>query len=71
MAIPLIIQRGLEEILPAEKPSPCMNCDEFKKKDGYVTVFINDNGLAILKEVHASIFVGRGSDKDRILFGHP
>jgi len=41
---------------------------EQQDKKGYVTVFINSNGIGIFKDGHAAIFVGRGSDADRILF---
>ncbi|MDR1064676.1 MAG: hypothetical protein LBL48_12245 [Azoarcus sp.] len=64
MAIPLIIQRGLEEILPAEKPSACMNCDEFKKKDGSVVVFVELHS----RTGHAAVFIGKATDDDRILY---
>jgi hypothetical protein len=63
MAIPLLIQRALAEIPTTEKPSACVNCDEFKKKDGYVTIFINANGAG-----HASLFIGKNTDKNRILY---
>jgi hypothetical protein len=64
MTMPLIIQRGLDEILPADKPSACVNCDEFKKKDGTVTVFVELHSIT----GHAAVFVGKATDDDRILF---
>lgn len=63
MAIPLLVLRGLDEIQTVEKPTACVNCDEFKKKDGYVAIFINNNGIG-----HAALFVGRASNKNWLLF---
>ena len=37
--------------------------DKHKVKDGYVAIFINNNGIG-----HASLFVGREEDKDWLLF---
>jgi hypothetical protein len=64
MAIPLLIQRALAEIPTTEKPSACVNCDDLKKKDGYVTVFVELHSLT----GHAAVFVGKATDEDRILY---
>jgi len=54
--------------IPVEKKSPVVNCDEFKEKNGYVAVFINNNGLALTKDQHAAIFLGRETDADHLLY---
>jgi hypothetical protein len=64
MAVPLIIQRGINEIMHVDKPSACVNCDEFKKKDGTVMVFVELHSIS----GHAAIFVGKATDDDRILY---
>jgi hypothetical protein len=52
MAVPMIIQSGINAVAAERvEESPCMNC----KKEGYVAIFINDNGFF----GHAAIIIGR------------
>jgi hypothetical protein len=66
MAVPLLIQNGIHTVIPVDKPSACVNCDEVK--DGYVVIFVNSNGLGLFKDGHVALFLGKASDANRILY---
>ena len=66
MAVPLHIQRGIDEVAAnPSNPSACANCDEFKEgKTGFVAVFIELISLT----GHTAVFVGTVDEEDRILY---
>jgi hypothetical protein len=63
-AIPPLVTLGLKKIRTVEKPTACVNCDEFKKKDGLVAVFVELHSTT----GHAAVFLGKVTDNDRILY---